>query len=87
MTNYIATVYGAPGCQKCRATERFLNRLGITVLHEQIHDVPEAMSYMRAQGWAELPLVKIERPEGEDMYWHGLSVKDLDALKWLVTNH
>lgn len=86
MNTYTAIVYSAPGCQKCRATERLLARAGVTVITEQIHDTPEALDKMHAEGWVALPLVKIEAPDGEVMWWNDLNSKNIDALKWLVNN-
>lgn len=56
--NNTATVYGRPGCMKCRQTERKLAQLGLTVIGDLIDDYPNKVEEMAANGEMELPLVE-----------------------------
>lgn len=85
MTNYIATVYGAPGCQKCRATARLLARAGLTVFTERIHDNPDALNKMQSEGWTALPLVRVATPDGDTIYWNDLNTKKIDEIRQKVS--
>lgn len=86
MTNHpsdiTATVFTRAGCMKCRVTYRKLESLGIPVAMEPLDDHPDRISHMRAQGWAELPLVEVII-DGEPHIWAGMSQDNLDALGYL----
>lgn len=81
---YHATVYSRPGCQKCKYTERKLDKIGVAVDTVMIDDHPDKITLMQKHGWSALPLVELTAPNGEVMRWHDLSTADLDATKALV---
>lgn len=84
MTTYRAAVYTRPGCMKCRATRRALERMGVEVTMSPIDDDERALGVMAKEGWQELPLVEVTTPEGETLRWAGLPVGALEAMQWLV---
>lgn len=85
MTTYRATVYTRPGCMKCRATRRALERMGVEVTMSPIDDDERALGIMADHGWAELPLVEVHGSEpGETFTWAGMQDNNLRALEYLV---
>ena len=83
MTTYQAVVYTRPGCMKCRATKRALERMGVEVTMSPIDDDERALGIMADHGWAELPLVEVHGPD-ETFTWAGMSSDNIRALEYLV---
>ena len=81
---YTATVYTRPGCMKCRATIRAINRMGIPVTVAQLDESPQALDVMITNGWTTLPLVEVVAPDGEIFRWADMRKDDIDALAYLV---
>lgn len=81
---YEATVYTRPGCMKCHATIRALQKIGISVTVEQLEDNPKAIETMQTNGWQTLPLVEVVASDGEIFRWADMRKDDIDALAYLA---
>lgn len=82
--SYHATVYSAPGCQRCRITAQRLQKMGIETTTVQIADHPDKADDMRARGELSLPLVEVNGDDGDYFRWTDMRKDNLDALKTLV---
>ncbi|MGV0870040.1 glutaredoxin family protein [Corynebacterium kalidii] len=82
--NYRATVYSAPGCQRCRITALQLTKMGVETTTVQIADHPDKAANMRARGELTLPLVEVTGDDGAHFRWTDMRKSELDALKALV---
>lgn len=81
--NNTATVYGRPGCMKCRQTERKLAQLGLTVIGDLIDNYPNKVEEMTANGEMELPLAEATI-NGKNYRWTGFDTKNFAAIKELL---
>ncbi|MEJ6549857.1 glutaredoxin domain-containing protein [Corynebacterium sp. USCH3] len=84
--SYHATVYSAPGCQRCRITSLQLQKMGVETTTVQISDHPDKAADMRARGELTLPLVEVTGDDGERFRWTDMRKDNLDALKALVNS-
>lgn len=81
---YTATVYSAPGCQRCRITALQLEKMGVDTTTVQIADHPDKAAEMRSREELTLPLVEVDGPDGEHFRWTDMRKESLDSLKYLV---
>jgi glutaredoxin-like protein NrdH len=74
----VVTVYTAgPGCQRCKATTRRLEALGIAFTEVRIDDfIAEAAKFL---GMSTAPIVCVSTPAGE-RFWDGFRPDQIDSL-------
>jgi glutaredoxin-like protein NrdH len=74
-------VYGSPGCQQCRATERWLESRGHQFTYVHLEQFPDAAARFREQGHTTLPVVSVSWPDnpGASAEWSGFRPSVLET--------
>jgi glutaredoxin len=74
-------VYGTPGCQSCRATERWLQSRGIEFTYVHLEQFPDVAERFRAAGHKTLPVVSVTWPgdPGASAEWSGFRPSVLET--------
>ena len=73
------TVYGSPGCQQCKATERWLESRGHEYTYVHLEEFPDAAERLRARGHVTMPIVTVTRPDGGTAEWSGFRPSVLET--------
>lgn len=72
----VTIVYGSPGCQKCSATTRYLDRHDVPYEYRDVTTDEAAAREAHATGFQRLPIVTT--PVGQ---WDDFQIARLDALR------
>lgn len=75
----IVTVYGAPGCSKCKITQTMLTQRKIDFTVKDITSDEAARARVEALGFKLLPVV-----EAEHLVWNDLRLDKIRELSQLV---
>jgi glutaredoxin-like protein NrdH len=70
------TVYSKKNCQPCKATIRKLTETGLPFSVVAVDEDPAVAEALRAEGWLESPVVKIDGGRS----WSGYRPDELGAL-------
>lgn len=75
MPTQILTIYGRPGCERCKVLVKRCQRKGVPYQYVDVEEDPAAAAHLKALGFVTAPVGEY----GEDR-WSGVRIDKVDAL-------
>ncbi len=70
------TVFSKPACQKCKATARYLSKVGLQYTVVDITQDEEARQYVASLGYASAPVVVTD----DGTHWSDFCISKIEGL-------